>query len=167
VVYHSPLARAAETADLIVRHLPAAELHEDEVAGDYVPYVSEPAELPVDCTDFLGATLPRVLAQFDAARQRRGPELARAAVARFTGAVAWDQDQDVLLVTHDFLIGWLLRDAFDAPPWCWLGVNQGNAALTVIRYAPGRPASVLVHNDTRHLIQEELRWTGFPPQLRV
>ena len=46
-------------------------------------------------------------------------------------------------------------------------MNQGNAALTVIRYAPGRPASVLVHNDTRHLIQEELRWTGFPPQLRV
>ncbi|MDX6330487.1 MAG: hypothetical protein QOI83_2870 [Streptomycetaceae bacterium] len=50
--------------------------------------------------------------------------------------------------------------------WRWIGLNQGNAALTVIRYAPGRPPAVLVHNDTRHL-PAELRWTGFPPEYRV
>lgn len=53
-----------------------------------------------------------------------------------------------------------------APKWRWLGLNHGNAALTVIRYTPGRPASVLVSNDMRHL-PAELRWTGFPPELHI
>lgn len=37
---------------------------------------------------------------------------------------------------------------------------------TVLRYAPGRPASILVSNDMRHL-STELRWTGFPPELYI
>jgi broad specificity phosphatase PhoE len=45
-------------------------------------------------------------------------------------------------------------------------LNHGNAALTVIRYAPDRPASVLSFNDMAHL-PAELRWTGFPPELRA
>jgi hypothetical protein len=51
------------------------------------------------------------------------------------------------VVTHNFLIGWLVRQAMDAPRWRWLSLNHCNAALTVIRYAPGRPSSVLVYND--------------------
>jgi probable phosphoglycerate mutase len=54
----------------------------------------------------------------------------------------------------------------DAPAWRWTGLNPGNAALTVIRYAPDRPAGVLVLNDMSHL-PEDLRWTGFPPPLRA
>ncbi|HZE31932.1 MAG TPA: hypothetical protein VE198_10895 [Actinoallomurus sp.] len=54
----------------------------------------------------------------------------------------------------------------NAPPWGWLGLNHCNAALTVIRYAPERPASLLVYNDMTHL-PRELRWTGFPPELRI
>lgn len=47
--------------------------------------------------------------------------------------------------------GWLVRAALDAPPWRWLGLNHDNAALTVIRYRPGFPASLLFYNDTSHL----------------
>ena len=71
-----------------------------------------------------------------------------------------------LLVTHNFLIGWLVRAALDAPQWRWMGLHHANAALTVIRYAPGRPASLLFYNDMGHL-PAELRWTGFPPELHV
>lgn len=53
-----------------------------------------------------------------------------------------------------------------APMWRWLSLNHANAALTVIRYAPGRAASVLVSNDMRHL-PAELRWTGFPPESHI
>lgn len=49
-----------------------------------------------------------------------------------------------------------------APKWRWLGLNHANAALTVIRYPPDRPASVLLTNDMRHL-PADLRWTGLPP----
>lgn len=67
------------------------------------------------------------------------------------------------VVTHDFLIGRLVRDALDAPPWRWRGLNHRDAALTVIRYAPDRPSSVLVHNDRGHP-PDGLRRTGFPAQ---
>ena len=77
-----------------------------------------------------------------------------------------EQDRHELVVTHNFLVAWLVRDAMHAPQWRWLGLNHGNAALTVIRYAPGRPASVLVSNDMRHL-PTELRWTGFPRELHI
>jgi hypothetical protein len=70
------------------------------------------------------------------------------------------------VVTHNFLIGWLVRQAMDAPRWRWLSLNHCNAALTVIRYAPGRPSSVLVYNDMQHL-PADLRWTGFPVEQRI
>lgn len=69
-------------------------------------------------------------------------------------------------MTHNFLAGWLVRAALDAPDWRWLGINHANAALTVIRYAPGRPPALLLFNDTGHL-PAELRWTGLPPELHV
>ena len=53
-----------------------------------------------------------------------------------------------------------LRDALDAPPERWLGLSSANAALTVIEYRPGAPASVAMFNEMSHL-PPELRWTGF------
>ncbi|MFE9424065.1 histidine phosphatase family protein [Kitasatospora sp. NPDC006697] len=162
VVHHGPLPRAAQTAQLIGEHLDGAALQVSEAAGDYVPYVPERDELPSDSADFL----LRFVAGAPAGDRERGPALARQALALFTGPVAGDTERHELVVTHNFLVGWLVRHALDAPSWRWLGLNQGNAALTVIRYAPGRPASLLVHNDVRHLT-DDLRWTGFPPDFRV
>lgn len=70
-----------------------------------------------------------------------------------------------LVITHAFQVAWLVRDALGAPPPRWLGLNAGNAALTVIRYAAGMAPSVLVYNDVQHL-PAELQWTGFPDGLR-
>ena len=150
-VHHGPLPRAAETAR-IVAAIVGVEPQESAAAGDYVPY-----------RDDLPAAYQPFVEQFDA---DSGHHLAEQAIELFTGPVAGDTDRHELVVTHAFTVGWLLRHALDAPPWRWLTVNQGNAALTVIRYAPGRAPSVLVHNDTRHL-PDELRWTGFPADFQV
>jgi len=85
---------------------------------------------------------------------------------QLTGPVAGDTDRHELVVTHNFLVAWLVRQALDAPAWRWLGLNFGHAALTVIRYAPGLPPSLLTYNDMSHL-PPQLRWTGFPPELQV
>jgi probable phosphoglycerate mutase len=69
-------------------------------------------------------------------------------------------------VAHTFLIAWLVRAALDSPKWRWMGLNHANGALTAIRYAPGRPASVLLYNDLGHL-PAPLRWTGFPPEMHL
>ncbi|MEV7794586.1 histidine phosphatase family protein [Streptomyces sp. NPDC087512] len=162
VIHHGPLARARQTARLVGDQLDGVPLRPSEPAGDYIPHMPRREELPSESADaMLGH-----LASFPAEEREKGPELARAALARFTGPVAGDEPRHELVVTHNFLIGWLVRDALDAPRWRWMGINHANAALTVIRYAPGRPAAVLFSNDMGHL-PADLRWTGFPPDLRV
>ncbi len=130
---------------------------------DYVPYTPRRDELPADSADFLLEFVHR----FPLEERARGPLLARAAEERFTGPVDGPEDRHELVVTHNFLIGWLVRAVLDAPKWRWLGLNQCNAALTVIRCPPpGRPPSVLFSNDMAHL-PAPLRWTGYPPELRI
>ncbi|MET9952512.1 histidine phosphatase family protein [Streptomyces sp. NPDC006339] len=161
-IHHGPLARAEQTAKLIGEQLGGVAPVAAEPAGDYIPYVPHRHELPPESADaMLGH-----LARFPAEEREQGPGLAREAVARFTGPVDGAEPRHELVVTHNFLIAWLVRAALDAPAWRWMGINHANAALTVIRYAPGRPASVLFFNDTAHL-PADLRWTGFPPELHI
>ncbi|MEW2553480.1 histidine phosphatase family protein [Streptomyces zhihengii] len=156
-IHHGPLPRAEQTARLIGERCPEVPLHRSEAAGDYIPYLPERAELPPESADTLlsfltGATEEEI---------RRGPELARRAMESFTGPAAGGERHE-LVVTHAFLVAWLVRAAFDAPAWRWMGLRVANAALTVLAYPPGRPPSVVLLNDMRHL-PAELRWTGFPP----
>ncbi|MFI2026302.1 histidine phosphatase family protein [Streptomyces buecherae] len=162
LVLHGPLARAEQTARLVCEQLDGVPARSSELAGDYVPHLPQRAELPAESAD---AMLAR-LSQFPAEERERGPALAEAALAHFATPVDGDEPRHELVITHNFLIGWLVRAALDAPPWRWMGLNHANAALTVIRYAPDRPASVLFYNDTGHL-PAQLRWTGFPPDLHV
>jgi broad specificity phosphatase PhoE len=161
-VHHGPLARAEETARLAAESLGGVPVRCDEAAGDYLPYTPRREELPEDAADFLLDFVHR----FPEEERRRGPALAAEAEARFTGTVAGDEPRHELLVTHNFLVGWLVRAALRAPAWRWLGINTCNSALTVIRYPPGRLPYLLVHNDMTHL-PDTLRWTGVPPETRA
>ncbi|MEU5010861.1 histidine phosphatase family protein [Streptomyces sp. NPDC021749] len=161
-VHHGPLPRAAQTARLIGDQLKDVPLHVSEVAGDYVPYLPGRDELPAESADFF----LRFLAGATAEEREHGPALARQALDLFTGPADGEEDRHELVVTHNFLVAWLVRDAMHAPKWRWLGLNHCNAALTVIRYAPSRPATVLMSNDMRHL-PTELRGTGIPHELPI
>ncbi|GGU99039.1 phosphoglycerate mutase [Streptomyces litmocidini] len=161
-VHHGPLPRAEQTAHLIGDQLGSVPLRVSEAAGDYVPHIPEQDELPAGSADFFLGFLAGATDE----ERERGPARARQALDLFTGAVDGEEDRHELVVTHNFLVAWIVRDAMHAPKWRWLGLDHCNAALTVIRYAPGRPASVLVSHDMRHL-PPELRWTGFPPGLHV
>ena len=158
-IHHGPLPRAAQTARLVAEQLRGVPLHVTAAAGDYVPYVPDRAELPPRSADRTLGFLDR----FSAADRERGALLARAALARFTGPVEGREARHELVITHTYLIGWLARAAQDAPRWRWLSLGHGNAALTIIRYAPARPSALLVYNDMAHL-PAELRWTGYPPE---
>lgn len=95
----------------------------------------------------------------------QGAELAAEAVRLLTGPEQTEADSHHRVVTHAFTIGWLVRQALDAPTWRWVGLDHGHAALTVLRYATDRPSTVVVLNDMAHL-SDELRWTGFPDSHR-
>lgn len=154
-IHHGPLPRATQTAELIAGQLPGVPLHVDEAAGDFVPYTPMREELPETSGDLLHA-FARQLPPAD-------EELAAEAERRFAGPVPGTEPRYEVLVTHNFLVGWLVRASLDAPPWRWLTFNHANAALTAIQYSPGRPAALLTYNDVSHL-PAELRWTGFPPE---
>lgn len=161
-IHHGPLSRAAQTARLVGEQLDGVPLQPAATAGDYIPYLPSREELPSETADaMLG-----FLNQFPVEDREQGPGHAEAALAEFTGPVVGDEPRHELVVTHNFLVGWLFRAALDAPKWRWMGINHANAALTVIRYAPGRPPAVLLFNDTGHL-PAELRWTGFPQELHI
>jgi probable phosphoglycerate mutase len=147
-VTHSPLPRAVQTAAAWPQAQPSI------VVGDYPPYV--PEQVP--------ATFAPVIEGWSADELRDGPRLAAQALARF--AVPAERETHELVITHSFLIGWFVRDALGAPPERWMGLNTGNAALTVIRYSDDRPPALMLHNDMSHL-PPVLRWTGFPPHLRL
>ncbi|UQU63523.1 histidine phosphatase family protein [Couchioplanes caeruleus] len=123
--------------------------------GDYVPYVPDPVPPAFEAL-FEGWTAEELAA---------GPRLAAQALDRFAGPFP-DGVRHDLVVTHAFAVAWFVRDALQAPPERWLGLNAANCALTVIRYSEGRPPGLLVFNDMSHL-PAELRWTGFPSHLRV
>jgi serine/threonine-protein phosphatase PGAM5 len=155
-VHHGPLPRAVQTAALISRCLPGVPVHCSEAVGDYVPPVPDRQALPEVYARFLDGVSPGEYAT--------GAALAAAAVARYTAPATTDTHE--LIVTHSFLIGWFVRHALDAPDARWLGLNAANCALTVILYRPDRPPVPVVLNDMAHL-PRDLRWTGFPVELRV
>ncbi|MFY9934318.1 MAG: histidine phosphatase family protein [Streptosporangiaceae bacterium] len=156
-IWHGPLPRVAQTAALIAESLPGVPVTECDLAGDYLPSAPDPAGLPPSYAEFV--------ARFSAAERAEGPARAAIALERFAAPPPDDQDRYELLVTHNFLIGWLVSQAVNGPSWRWLGLNQMNCAVTIIAYQPALPPSLILFNDASHLAPD-LRWTGFPPTLR-
>ncbi len=152
-ICHGPLPRAAETAAIIARDFSGVPVSVSELAGDYIPGDLDPAGLP--------PAFASVVNSYTAAERAEGAQLARAAIDQFATADAADGDTHELVVTHNFLIGWLVSHALSAPPWRWLGLNQMNGGLTVIAYQPAAPPRLITFNDAGHL-PPALRWTGFP-----
>jgi serine/threonine-protein phosphatase PGAM5 len=153
-IRHSPQQRAGETAELIAGYQPGVPVGASGLLGDYLPPVSGLPDLPPSYAGLVGSYTP--------AERSEGAELAAAAISRYARAAGPDGSE--LIVTHNFLIGWFVRHALDAPDWRWLGLNQCHCAVTVIRYRTGMPASLVSFNDVGHL-PPRLRWTGFPPEL--
>lgn len=151
-ICHGPLPRAAQTAAIIAEGFPRVPVSVSDLAGDYIPSDPDPAELP--------PVWARFVSSYTAAERARGARLASAAIQEFTQTGAGDSDTHELLVTHNFLVGWLVSQALAAPSWRWLGLNQMNAGLTVIAYHPATPPSLISFNDAAHL-PPALRWTGF------
>jgi serine/threonine-protein phosphatase PGAM5 len=156
-VHHSPQPRAARTAQIVGGYLPGVRVLESELIDDYIPSDPDLGQLPAAYASFVST--------YPAEDRAAGAELARGALDRFAGPGPADSDSHELLVTHNFVIGWFVRDALGAEDWRWLGLNQQNAALSIIMYRHGMPPALVSFNDAAHLTRP-LRWTGFPAALR-
>lgn len=158
-LWHGALPRTAQTAHLVAQHLEGVRPVELPEAGDYAPYLPERHELPDAHTDGVLDFLARIPAA------ERSPALGQRALELLTGPAPGQEEHREAVITHAYLVGWLVTAALDSPPWRWVSVGVANAGLTIIRYAPQSPSSVVALNDLEHLAPE-LRWTGFAPHLR-
>lgn len=148
-VFHSPLRRAEETAHIMHERMPAVEPQPSALLFDCIPSGPSP-EMPHSFASFFGSVTK---AEIEAGR-------AQMADAVDTFLTPSREDRHTLLITHNFVIGWFVREVFDAPEWRWLGLNQAHCGLTIIRVRTTKPSVLVTHNDLAHL-PVELR-TGLP-----
>lgn len=148
-VWHSPLERAAETARAVSERLPALTPESSALLFDCVPTGMTP-DTPAVFESFFGGVTE---AELDAGR-------AQMADAVGTFLVRKQGDVHELVITHNAVIAWFVREVLGAPDWRWMTINQANCGLTVLAQRQGRPWAVVSHNDLAHL-PFELR-TGLP-----
>ena len=152
--FHSPLQRAAETARIIQERLPALNPEPSALLFDCVPTGKLP-EMPSSYEPFFGGVTE---AEIEAGTAQMAD-----AVSEFLAPRKGDRHD--LLITHNFVIAWFVREVLGAPAWRWMTLDQGHCGLTIIQRKPGRPWTLLTHNDLSHL-PVELR-TGLPEPLPV
>jgi len=151
-VWHSPLSRAAETARAIAERLPAVDVQPSALLFDCVPS-GMTDDTPAVFEPFFGSVTE---AEIEAGRAQMG-DAVNEFLVRKPGEV------HEVLITHNFVISWFVREVIEAPEWRWMTLNQAHCGLTVIAQKQGRPWSLVTHNDLGHL-PFELR-TGMPDDL--
>jgi probable phosphoglycerate mutase len=148
-VWHSPLERASQTARAVAERMPSLS--------------PQPSALLFDCVP-TGMTddTPAVFEPFFGSVTEAEVEAGRAQMADATSEYLVRKSGEVheLLITHNFVIAWFVREVLQAPDWRWMTLNQAHCGLTVIAQKQGRPWTLLSHNDLAHL-PVELR-TGLP-----
>ncbi|SDO57913.1 probable phosphoglycerate mutase [Microbacterium sp. ru370.1] len=153
-VWHSPLERAAQTARAVADRLPSVSPESSALLFDCVPTGMTP-ETPAAYEPFFGSVTE---AEIDAGRAQMAD-----ATAEFLARKAGEVHE--LVITHNFVISWFVREVLQAPDWRWMTINQAYCGLTVIAQKKGRPWTLLSHNDLAHL-PVELR-TGLIDPLPV
>lgn len=147
-VWHSPFERAAETARAVADRLPSVDPRPSPLLFDCIPTGKTP-DIPAVYEAFFRA--------YTEAEAEAGAAQMADAVAEF---LVRKPDGHELLITHNNVISWFVREVLGAAEWRWLTLNQAHCGLTVLAQRPGRPWSLASHNDLAHL-PFELR-TGLP-----
>ncbi len=148
-VHTSPLQRAVETATQMTDRMPSMEPQQSSLLMDCIP--SGPtAAMPHAFESFYGGITEEEIAAGEA-------QMADATAEWLSPS---RDDRHDLLITHNFVIAWFVREVLDAPSWRWMGLNQANCGLTILRVRTAKPPVLIVHNDLGHL-PVELR-TGLP-----
>lgn len=139
-VLHGSRRRSVETATIVADVLGVA-LRTSPACEDRTPLPVDWAVVPGEYHAFLRSVPPE---EADLGGRLLDESLAALGA---TGA----SDRTIVVVTHNFVIGWFVRSVLDAPWSRWIGLNSGNGAVTAIRWEPGRSPRLLCFNEQGHL----------------
>lgn len=151
--YTSPLDRAVETAAIIDTYTqgPAAE----------------PSNLLFDCVPSSGEGAPAAYESFFSGVSEADIEAGEAQMrdAEATWLTRLREDRHTLLITHNFVIGELVRAVLDLPSWRWLTFGTCHASLTVLRIRSARPPEVVLFGDASHLSPSDRTGRNWYPEV--
>ena len=149
--YTSPMERAIETADAMTNKMPALTVEPSALLMDCIPSGPTP-DMPSSFESFFGG--------ISAEEIQAGEAQMADAAAEWLSVRSGDTHE--LLITHNFVIAWFVREVFGADAWRWMGINQAHCGLTIIRVRSAKPPVLVAHNDLGQL-PAELR-TGLPDE---
>jgi len=150
--YTSPMQRASETAEVMTERLGLDAASPSALLMDCIPSGQSP-DMPASFESFYGGVSEETIQAGEA-------QMADAVAEWFARSI---DDRHELLVTHNFVIAWFVREALGAAAWRWIGLNQAHAGLTIIRVRTAKPPVLISHNDVGHLPPDIL--TGLPETL--
>jgi len=131
--YTSPMQRAIETAGVITERIGREAATPSALLMDCVPG-GHGEQVPQAFEAFFGGITTEELAAGEA-------QMSDAVAEWFARSI---EDRHELLITHNFVIAWFVREALGAEAWRWIGLNQANAGLTVIRVRTAKPPVLVV-----------------------
>ena len=131
-VWHSPLERAVETAHAVSQRLPSISPQATSLLFDCIPTGMTP-DTPAVYESFFGS--------YTDADIEAGHAQMDDAVGEF---LTHRPDAHELLITHNFVIAWFVREVLQVPDRRWMTINQAHCGLTVLAQRPGRPWSARV-----------------------
>jgi len=147
--WHSPLEGPTATAGIMTSSMLSLHSEPSALLFDCIPSGATP-DMPSAFRPFFGSVT-------DAQVEAGEAQMTDAAAEWLTPS---RDDRHTLLITHNFVIAWFVREVFAAPAWRWMGTNQANCGLTIIRVRSVKSPELITHNDLAHL-PAELR-TGLP-----
>lgn len=153
-IYHSPLERAWETVRVLQERMPSVSAEPSALLMDCVPS-GKTADTPTVFDPFFGSVTE---AEIEAGKAQMDD-----ALAEFLAPGR--QDETDILVTHNNVISWFVREVLGSPDWKWVALNQAHCGITILQQRPGRPWAMVSHNDMGHL-PVELR-SGLPDAFTV
>lgn len=139
-IWHSPFDRAADTAAILSTLMPDVAVEATPLLIDCVPSGPSPEMPSVYNAFFKSVTNAEIEAgraqMFDAVSEFLAPGV---------------RGQTDVLVTHNSVVAWFVREVLDAPDWRWLTLGQHHCGITVVHQKAGRSWSLVTHNDVAHL----------------
>lgn len=124
VLWHSPVPRAVDSAQIMAAELPHILVDEAPELVDHVPFVPDRDDLSPSWVGFFDG--------YDQAEANSGQKVANSLTARFASAKASaHRGAHEVLVTHAYPIAWIMREVLGAPPAGWMSLaGVANASLS-------------------------------------
>lgn len=138
-MWHSPLKQTWDTSEALSREL-GVESQPSALLLPCVPSGAVP-DMPKVYEPFFGSVTEE---EVEAGRAQMEDAIAEFMARGRPGKVD-------LLVTHNSVISWFVREALGAPEWKWATLNQNHCGVTVFQQKSGRPWTLVSHNDVGHL----------------